>query len=854
MRCAQNNIQGILQTSLKSVRPKDRNACRRRMDHARRCKNIERPKPTLVVRESGRPTSSPLVSSPPQPPSEGKAELANHSSVSEDALRQTTVFNLPSLEAAEYDGVSGFNDWEFATSHADTTDINTGTQTSDLYTDVTYEDGTCIPISVIDRRYGIAERHLGLSQPDQLPDSTPVSPSSFQGHQSYSSKDLFSQTIAVDDSFDIFATSIASNQDHELLDMHHSVGPDVVKNYDDQGLANSIRAPVFFPYSDLPFDPNSLDSHQIRPLPTSPISPTEFRPISSLSDIQTSTVKPPLARKHRRIEIESSRPSIKDPTLQRQQKTGSISKLRNLAKRLSYTSSQLDDVFTAFGCLSLSSESSRFSRASTTTLDVAGEFPKTQPTEIDQNDAYFEKQSLRLPGQALKDDNTHLAMIKCHRQLNLHGYAHPFSELLDRKDHFNNTTLHLTAAASPHYYSLIIFLDQGYLLNVVNTGHQTFMHVLNPSHLIRDGTLPMFLTELTKTQFDFGLRDIQGSSILHVLLTHKLLTMISQLKILAEVFAILAGHLSAMSHRDNMGRTPQSQLLHIKRKRADSPASFSDMKQIDMILDKYYGIEYPLLYHAAIYDRHIRLRLDSEDDILESLILRAIEEPGSEDQYGRNGLHCLACRCGTRTEDASATTSAVKSSAFSVRREMRDSPANYLKKLLARGVDLNAFDRTGQTPLLAMINNASSINRAENRWMEKMITRLLHAGANVNLRGRGGVSPLHDAVRRGLVSITSQLLVAGANTQATDCAHYSIITTPYDLGTHYPPVFDRYGIIETMDVNPLKAIEIYEAHRRQKKSAKAWKSVDTRIVTCKNLVIDRGGVECPTFDQEWSIG
>ena len=863
VRCAQNNIQAILQTSLKSVRPKDRNACRRRMNFARRRMDVERLEPAPADCQSQSPPSA-LAPGSSLSPLRTHPELVSFGSISDDVFSLTTTTNLPSPISIEYNEKSYLNEWRSTERHAETQE-SYKPNLCEVSTNVTFENGTCVPISAIDMRYMEAEGRRKPNQAGQLPDSTSVTPPLVQGDPYHYSGDPFDPTAVIENCFDTSAVGIEGSQGLTLLDFHQSHLHNPVNAYDGEGSPKSLNTTNSISDFVPAYGPGSPIEYKNKPLPAVPIPSAAKCTMGSNSEVQASLLTPSLAQKYQKTRPELYQPSITNPnSQQQQQRISNVSKLRSFAKRLSYTSSQLEDIYTVFNCLSLSSQSIRISRASTAASDVVGGFTGFRPIEIDQNDIYFARQTLRLPGQVLQLHNSRLTSIINTPTFESIGYSYAFSELLTPSsellnrnrivpiDCFNNTSLHLTAARYASFSRLITFLDQEhYSLNRVNTGLQTFMHVLDPSSMIMDGFLPTFFTQLTNTGFNFELRDLQGSSVLHVLLAQECLSMIPGLEILSKVFAALADRLPAMAHRDNMGRTPQSQLLHLKRKRAHLPDS--DDQRIDTILHKYYGIEYPLLYNAAIYEPRFCNRSNDENDILESLILRAIEEPGTEDQYGRNGLHCLAFLCGTTSESMSAVAPSARPFPSPERRELRDSPAAYFQKLLNRGVDVNAFDRTGLTPLLAMINNAPPGNGQEDRLMALMIKRLLDAGANPNLRGRCGVSPLHCAVRRGLIYITQQLLTAGANIQATDCNHYSIVILPYEIRIDLTQKSDEWGILGGMEITTPATTKHKNSITHQQRSLTPWKSESARIAVCKNLVIDRGAVECPTFEQEWSI-
>ncbi len=75
--------------------------------------------------------------------------------------------------------------------------------------------------------------------------------------------------------------------------------------------------------------------------------------------------------------------------------------------------------------------------------------------------------------------------------------------------------------------------------------------------------------------------------------------------------------------------------------------------------------------------------------------------------------------------------------------------------LVENGLDVNAEDEYGNTPLLLATRPAHS----------QAVKTLIEAGADVNASNSGGVTPLHDAASGGQVEIVRMLLAAGADPQ-----------------------------------------------------------------------------------------
>jgi len=79
-----------------------------------------------------------------------------------------------------------------------------------------------------------------------------------------------------------------------------------------------------------------------------------------------------------------------------------------------------------------------------------------------------------------------------------------------------------------------------------------------------------------------------------------------------------------------------------------------------------------------------------------------------------------------------------------------------VEALLAKGVDVNAVDLDGTTPLMLAVHNRNA----------GTVAALLVAGANVDIANRYGATALHTAARNGDARVAQLLLEAGANPAA----------------------------------------------------------------------------------------
>jgi ankyrin repeat protein len=86
-----------------------------------------------------------------------------------------------------------------------------------------------------------------------------------------------------------------------------------------------------------------------------------------------------------------------------------------------------------------------------------------------------------------------------------------------------------------------------------------------------------------------------------------------------------------------------------------------------------------------------------------------------------------------------------------------------IRKLLNVGADPKATDLAEWTPLHYVIDTATTEKR-----LRAVIWTLLEGGADIDMRGRDGMAPLHCAAKKGYAKVTSMLLQAGAAIEIQD--------------------------------------------------------------------------------------
>lgn len=566
--------------------------------------------------------------------------------------------------------------------------------------------------------------------------------------------------------------------------------------------------------SELPDDPRVLSSD----LPRSRVFPVPNRNSRSPEEVEpgvTPHLETDMELDHRQSGLQS-------------RKSFSPS-LKSLKRRLSCSTLQMEDIVTALKHFSLSSIGTRVSSNTVSTLDRLDEMSWDAPQELTLESLHLARCSLDVPGRFLEFGGEALTISsscnQCFAPLNspfcttcswfsqAESFAGDTKKLscfrVLRLDRFHNTTLHIAAAMGADYSTLTGLIGESGDLNAVNTAGQTFLHVLDPRNLAKhENELPSLLSHISVLGFDFRKVDHQGVNVLQAMLQHRLHQVLVKM-----IFETLGSHLSRMASRDNLGRTWQSWLLYLAQEAKERDTERSDA--LNELLWTF-SRENSLNFLASLaFDKIPPILSDQDHDELEDLINKALSEPLSEDSYGRNGLHCLA---GARLRKSGY--GAGYKQLLLARRQIRQS---HLSRLLNAGVDVNAYDKGGNQPLLAFLRSSHILAEAneDDREIESYVTMLVKAGANVNSRNRAGESALHVAVGLGIISATRVLLKLGANVHARQREGKSVIT----LGL--------------------------EAAQNMRQGMKLRKSLHIRIMTCVNLARKGGAINSPTAFQEW---
>ncbi len=92
-------------------------------------------------------------------------------------------------------------------------------------------------------------------------------------------------------------------------------------------------------------------------------------------------------------------------------------------------------------------------------------------------------------------------------------------------------------------------------------------------------------------------------------------------------------------------------------------------------------------------------------------------------------------------------------------RAVKAGDAELIAPLLAKNVNVNARDKSGQTPIFSLMTKESDL---------KLVGTLIEKGANLNLRPSSGGSPLSRAVQTRRKELVQLLLDEGADVKAKD--------------------------------------------------------------------------------------
>lgn len=334
-------------------------------------------------------------------------------------------------------------------------------------------------------------------------------------------------------------------------------------------------------------------------------------------------------------------------------------------------------------------------------------------------------------------------------------------------DVFGNSLIHLLAARDADHAYILQLAARGVPCYARNTAGQTFLHLLDPSWLSdRDGAPLVQLLRVFREDPEFLLaRDRYGRTLFHALRSK-----IDDPAPLARVLRALNVRLS----RDAFGVVPSFE--------AETPAK--PLRRALTSVTSGGAAE-----EAASLPRSPRLRYETDFAIqgrLLAFVYQCRTEPHLEDAQGRNGLHALAAAV---LSDTSVLLNAQGAGPHSSKKRKREAPGckkeldsstdrlelreGLTQGLLAAGVDPNAYDAEGNTPLMAFC--AQLPEDDDYKVPVSILQRLLDRGADPHARNRRGETALHVAVRRGRKLAVRTLVRAGANVHVRDASGRGVL-------------------------------------------------------------------------------
>ncbi|KAF4629351.1 hypothetical protein G7Y89_g8796 [Cudoniella acicularis] len=207
----------------------------------------------------------------------------------------------------------------------------------------------------------------------------------------------------------------------------------------------------------------------------------------------------------------------------------------------------------------------------------------------------------------------------------------------------------------------------------------------------------------------------------------------------------------------------------------------------------------------------------------------AMDEPTIEDSGGRNGLQCVAevslvialkdpCSANNPRKRRARDSLSIPNVA-AAHKDSQPKPMQFRYELVWNlinvGVDLNNYDRHGNTVLMAFIIHI--FDGEDDKNLTKIFQALIQSGANVHWRNRQGETALHIAVRLGRKVATKILLESDANVHARTA--------------------EGKGVMAVGETHYFKAREDPKLY--------------TSIKACMALCRDYGAVAAPTMVDEW---
>lgn len=351
----------------------------------------------------------------------------------------------------------------------------------------------------------------------------------------------------------------------------------------------------------------------------------------------------------------------------------------------------------------------------------------------------------------------------------LHVLEDPSQYNLAYRDCFGNSPLHLYAALEGYQEVLFAMVLNSPDVGATNNAGQTFLHVLNIEWFSGLASLSSPLKQLLAYLRDTApdmvyVKDVYGRTFFH-----RAHSLIRDSEILDGILSPFNPALS--SRRDAFGFNP----LANTNLGGEGP----------FIPPRRAGFLTPLPEERPASSKSPRSSHDEDAFVayhtrLLQIIQASYDNPRTEDDEGRNGLHCLAEVILTQaTMDEQRT--AVSTGRSLKRKYDRHTPEGGAEGPLAsrlrhlhgllrshRPLDVNHYDKLGNTVLGSFIAHLPDDQDDKAKSLSAILETLVRAGARIEGRNRRGETPLLVAARLGRKIALTALLERGANVHARD--------------------------------------------------------------------------------------
>lgn len=369
--------------------------------------------------------------------------------------------------------------------------------------------------------------------------------------------------------------------------------------------------------------------------------------------------------------------------------------------------------------------------------------------------------------------------------------------VLDRHQH---TVLHFLAAHAPFqvlYQVLCQALMSGTLkdiINVQNTAGQTFMHVIKDDELFGPEQVENLIRVVRALEFNMLARDCYGRSSLHVL------TMLGK--------TIRFHSLHDLDPREYLQRDAFG-IVPLIENFNPVPPRFGGGMSSDVLGFSRYAIPHPALDPALSNNPAV-----SQESQLVQNIRVSMENRFHEDEFGHNGLHCLAMATlsvgsiaekhglerGTESFGPHENRKVVDSS-----EQILELRRDTLSALLDAGQDPNHRDIFGNTPLMAFA--AALPEENEYKLGPSILQLLISRGADVNARNQRGETALHIAVRFHRKLAARALVKMGANVDVRNSEFQSLLDVCDEKIQSEPQAYAKYSACRAWLSGPAHAVQ-----------------------------------------------